>query len=175
MGASPMLCSCVTFALVAMCRGCEVALDADRREQFDATQHMTVHDVAFFVRGGVRHARVRMRKRKDLRVLRGKQALVVIAGGGWHFDAAQDLHEWLLVRRALGLGDDGPLFCHSEGRMIAVAELRALKLASMVTQLQVCLFCVCVCARASVWRGVCVCARAWVRVPAGGGTLYPRI
>ena len=36
-------------------------MDADRREQFDATQHMTVHDVSFFVRDGVRHARVRMR------------------------------------------------------------------------------------------------------------------
>ena len=56
MGASPTLCSVVSFALVAMCRGCEVAIDTDRREEFDASQHMTVDDVSFFFRGGVRHA-----------------------------------------------------------------------------------------------------------------------
>ena len=42
-------------------------------------------DVSFFHEGGVRHARVRMRKRKDLKIRRGKQVDVVVAGGG--FDA----------------------------------------------------------------------------------------
>ena len=57
-------------------------------------------------------------------MLRGKHSLVVIAGGGAHFDAARELADWVAVRRALGLAEDGPLFCHADGRMVSVAELR---------------------------------------------------
>ena len=120
-----MLCSVVSFALVAMCRGCEVAIDTDRREEFDATQHMTVDDVSFFFRGGVRHARIRMRKRKDLRVLRGKQSVVIIAGGGCgHFDAADLLYRWVQARRAQGIPDGKALFCFDDGQSISIAYLR---------------------------------------------------
>ena len=42
---------------------------------------------------------MRMRKRKDLRVLRGKHAVVVLAGGGLHFDPVQELWDWLALRR----------------------------------------------------------------------------
>ena len=81
-------------------------------------------DVDPFEYGGLLHMSVRMRKRKDLRVLRGKQARVLIAGGGSHFDAARELERWLAVRREQGLPSKGPLFCHSDGRPITVAEVR---------------------------------------------------
>jgi hypothetical protein len=52
----------------------------------------------------VRHdAHVRMRKRKDLKVLRAKQAVVVLAGGGACLDAARELDVWCERRRVLGV------------------------------------------------------------------------
>ena len=65
-----------------------------------------------------------MRKRKDLRVLRGKQSRVVVAGGGTVLDPVADLMEWLRRRRALGLAEDGPLFCWTDGRSFTVSEVR---------------------------------------------------
>jgi hypothetical protein len=125
-GASLARRSASTFALVVMARGCEIALDAARGEVFEVSEHMTAADVTFFFREGVRHARVRMRKRKDLRILRGKQAVVVIAGGGiGHFDAADDLHRWIEHRRAIGIPDDAPLFCDDAGASFTVAQVRA--------------------------------------------------
>ena len=125
LGASPAWISCLSFAMVALARGCEVALDAARGEQFEPTEHMTACDVDFFMRGGVRNARVRMRKRKDLRVLRGKQSVVIIAGGsGGHFDAADALFRWIQRRRELGIADDTPLFCYDDGLPFTVSLVR---------------------------------------------------
>ena len=69
--------------------------------------------------------RVKMRKRKDLRVLRGKHSEVMLAGGGSVLDPVGDMLEWLRARRALGLADDGPLFCWPDGRGFTVREIRA--------------------------------------------------
>ena len=84
----------------AMARAVEIGLDAGRAEVFDDTQHMTARDVAAVQRAGLRHAAVRMRKRKNLQVLRGKDHTVLIAAGSKHFDAAASLFECLAVRRA---------------------------------------------------------------------------
>ena len=117
----------LTFGFSALARGCEFSLDDSRGEVFDSSQHLTPDDVATFMEEGTRCAEVRMRKRKDLRVLRGKQSRVVIAGGsgGW-FDPVEELMEWIRVRRAAGLPDDGPLFCHMDGSSFTVAEVRAM-------------------------------------------------
>ena len=85
---------------------------------------MTVRDVAAVQRAGQQHAAVRMRKRKNLQVLRGKDHTVMIAAGGKHFDAAGCLFEWLAVRRAAGIGDGKPLFCHANGKSISMEEVR---------------------------------------------------
>jgi hypothetical protein len=116
----------LTFGVGALARGCEFALDDGRHEEFEVSQHITPGDVSFFTEAGgsTRHARVRMRKRKDLKVLRGKQAEVVLAGGGACFDAAAALETWLLCRRALGLPEDGPLFCTPAGISITVSMVR---------------------------------------------------
>ena len=124
---STMWRAAVSFGLVALARGCEFALDSGRREAFDPTQHMTVEDVSFFFGpDGVEHARVRMRKRKDLRLLRGKHAVVIIAGApdGAHIDAVRALRSWIAVRRALGIADSRPLFCDEQGAGITVAQVR---------------------------------------------------
>ena len=112
----------LTFAMVVMARGCEIGLD--EKEVFQHSEHLLPSDVTFFWRDGVQHARVRMRKRKDLKVLRGKQAVVIVAGGGQHFDAVQLLSAWLEARRALGLTDRHPLFCHEDGRCIDTGDVR---------------------------------------------------
>jgi hypothetical protein len=116
----------LTFGMSAMARACEFALDAGRQETFDPSQHMTAIDVAAVWRGGVRHAAVRMRKRKNLKVLRGKDHTVVIAAGGAHFDAAALLFQWLDVRRAAGVGDGRPLFCRAHGGAISTEEVRCM-------------------------------------------------
>ena len=113
----------LTYGMAAIARGCEIALDRD--EVFDAMEHVTPGDVSFFYRDGVRHARVRMRKRKDLRVLRGKHSVVTLGGGGAHFDAVEELWQWMQVRGELGLPADGPLWCDpTTGRAITVDRLR---------------------------------------------------
>ena len=103
----------------------EFALDAGRGEAFEISQHLVVGDIDFFFRDGVRHARMRMRKKKDLKVLRGKQATVLLAGGGTHFDAVEELWRWVQLRASMGLRDDQPLFCHASGQSITTAEVRA--------------------------------------------------
>ena len=50
----------------------------------------------------------------------------MIAAGGKHFDAAASLFEWLAVRRAAGIGDGEPLFCHANGRSITTEEVRCM-------------------------------------------------
>ena len=113
----------LTYGMAAIARGCEIALD--RGEVFDAMEHVTPDDVSFFYRDGVRHARVRMRKRKDLRVLRGKHSVVTLGGGGAHFDAVEELWQWMQVRGELGLPAGGPLWCDpATGRAITVDRLR---------------------------------------------------
>lgn len=123
-GASQMWRAATTFGEAALARGCEFALDTARGETFEESEHMMASDVKFFFSGGVRHARVRMRKRKDLRILRGKHAQVVIAGGGSVFDAADELHSWIQLRRTAGIPDSAPLFCHMNGDMITVDQVR---------------------------------------------------
>ena len=114
----------LTFGMAGMARGVEFALDSDRGERFEVSEHMQASDVTFFFSKGVRHARVRMRKRKDLKILRGKHAVVIIAGGGAHFDAADELFRYIEERRARGVPDAAPLFCGDAGDMITVAEVR---------------------------------------------------
>ena len=130
-GESVMWRAALAFGFGSMSRGVEFALDADRGEEFEESEHMVPADVRGFARGGVRHARVRMRKRKDLTVLRGKHAEVVLGGGGAAFDAVLLLEEWLAKRRELGIGEGRPLFCHLNGKGITVREVRAAVRAAM--------------------------------------------
>ena len=119
--------SAPTFGMSAMARAVEIGLDAGRAEVFDDTQHMTARDVAAMQRAGLRHAAVRMRKRKNLQVLRGKDHTVIVAAGGKHFDAAACLFEWLAARRAAGISDGRPLlFCHPSGKAITTVEVRSM-------------------------------------------------
>jgi hypothetical protein len=114
------------FGMSALARAVEFALDEGRGETFDSTQHMTARDVSPVLRGGLQHAAVRMRKRKNLTVLRGKDCVVVIAAGGTHFDAARELFDWLAVRRGAGIADGRPLFCHADGSAISTEEVRCM-------------------------------------------------
>ena len=122
--ASASMRAALTYGFASFSRGCEFALDDSRREAFDATQHITPADVTPVRGAGVMNLRVKMRKRKDLRVLRGKHSEVMLAGGGSVLDPVGDMLEWLRARRALGLADDGPLFCWPDGRGFAVREVR---------------------------------------------------
>ena len=109
-------------ALAILARGCEVALED--KEAFEESEHIVPGDVKFFMAGGVRCARITMRKRKDLKVLRGKQSVVVLAGGGSVFDPVSALDAWMRERQALGLPSNGPLFCHRNGSAVTVAQVR---------------------------------------------------
>ena len=109
--------------MLAECSVEAAALSA--QERFDATQHMTAADVSLFVSDHQRHARVLMRKRKDLRVLQGKHAVVYLAGGGTLFDAAAELSASAGGAQAVGY----PFGCPSVlpprwDRDHAVAEVR---------------------------------------------------
>ena len=125
-----MWAAALSFGFAGLCRGCEFALDAG--ETFVATEHLTPHDVAFFERGGERHARVRMRRRKDLKLLTGKHHDVFLAGGGSILDPVTALERWLTVRASLGLRTDGPLFCWPDGSSITVDQVRAEVRAAML-------------------------------------------
>ena len=104
-------------------RGCEIALDDG--EAFELSEHLTPQDVKFFETDGVRCATMRIRKRKDLRVLRGKHSSITLAGGGKLLDPVAALHEWMQARALLGLSPAKPaLFCHENGSAITVRELR---------------------------------------------------
>ena len=123
--ASLMWRAALTFGEAALARGCEFALDADRNEVFEASEHLTANDWSTFSGAdGVLNARMKMRKRKDLKVLRGKQSYVVLAGGGGCFDAVAEVVAWVRRRRELGLPDDGPLFCHANGVSITTRQVR---------------------------------------------------
>ena len=113
-------------ALVGLMRGCEVALDDVRGERFEAEQHLVPADVTFLRSGDVESARLRMRKRKDMRMLRGKHDAVLIAGGGRHLDAVAALAAWVRERGRMGLAADGPLFCDERGAMVSVAQVRVM-------------------------------------------------
>jgi hypothetical protein len=121
----------LAFGMSAMARAVEFALDAGRSEAFDASQHMTAANVSEIVRDRVTHCAVRMRKRKNLTVLRGKDQRVLIAAGGRHFDSALLLRQWLRRRRAAGIADTQALFCHEGGRPVTTAEVRAMVKAVM--------------------------------------------
>lgn len=126
-GASPldaMWRALLSVAEVGLMRGCEVALDDSRGERFEPDQHLLPADVTFLRSAGVESVRLRMRKRKDLRVLRGKHDSVLVAGGGRHLDAVRELARWLRVRAQLGLPADGPLFCDAAGAAVTVSQVR---------------------------------------------------
>ena len=120
--AAVMWRAALTTGFCLLARGCEIALDEG--EIPDPSQHLVPADVSFFSAGGGVHARMRMRKRKDLKVLRGKHAQVVLAGGGETFDAVWLLEQWLELRGRLGIAAEAPLFCWPNGSGITVAELR---------------------------------------------------
>lgn len=119
LGCSLMWRACTALALVGLMRGCEVALTEG--EEFESDQHLTVDDVT----EAIRSIRLRMRKRKDMRMLRGKHDEVIIpdAPEGAHLDAAALLRAWVQERRRRH-GVLGPLFCHADGSAITVAEVR---------------------------------------------------
>ena len=122
----------LTFGMAALARGIEFALDGARGEKFTVSEHMTAKDVKLFQESGFLNASIKMRKRKDLRVLRGKHSDVVLGGGGGgFFDPVDELMEWLRQRRAAGIPDDAPLFCHWDGRAFDVREVRAMVKACM--------------------------------------------
>ena len=105
--------SALTFGVAVLARGIEFALGDD--EDFEPSEHMLPADVSLSTFDGSRIARVRMRKRKDLRVLRGKHAEVVLVGQqGAFIDAVADLEAWLAERVRLGIPEGRPLFCHTE-------------------------------------------------------------
>ena len=108
------------FGLCGLARAVEFAVDAGRHEEFDPEQHMLPSDVRF-PPGGMA---VRMRKRKDLKVLSGKHATVVFGEGGTFVDAVADMRRWLRVRREHGVPEDRPLFCHRDGSAITTEEVR---------------------------------------------------
>ena len=110
---------------VGIMRGCEVVLMAG--EAFDTEQHLVPADVAFEGKGEGRRVRLRMRKRKDLRVLHGKHDRVILAAAGEaaFFDVVAELEAWLEERKALGIAEDRPLFCHPDGSAVTVRELCA--------------------------------------------------
>lgn len=115
----------LSFGFATLSRGCELALDG--REIFEQSEHIVPSDVTEFEADGSVNLRVRMRKRKDLRVLRGKQALVVVAGVGGHgahVDAVQAVRRWMQRRRQLGFGDERPLFCWASGVAITTRDVR---------------------------------------------------
>lgn len=114
----------LSVAFTGLMRGCEVALDDARGETFDSEQHLVLADVMPFTLGGVQHVRLRMRKRKDMQVLRGKHDVVVLAGGGRFIDAPAALAEWQLVRAQHDVPLHWPLFCTAGGRMVTVACVR---------------------------------------------------
>ena len=92
-----MWAAAVEFAFCALTRGCEIALM--QGERFEESEHITPEDVELFSHGGNEHSRVKMRKRKDLRVLRGKHDRVVLAGGGSILQPVTRLRAWLAARR----------------------------------------------------------------------------
>ena len=121
----------LTYGFASFSRGCEFALDDSRKEAFDSSQHITPSDVTPVPAADILNLRVKMRKRKDLRVLRGKHSEVMLAGGGSVLDPVGDMMEWLRARRALGLADDGPLFCWPDGRSFTVRDIRGAVRAAM--------------------------------------------
>ena len=124
---SAMWRACLTTASLGLMRGCEVAIDAGRQEVFSTEQCLVPGDVAFiWDAAGVRHSRLRMRKRKDLRVLRGKHDTVLLAGGGRFLDAPAELDAWLRRRANIGLTGQQALFCHPDGTAVTVAQLCAM-------------------------------------------------
>ena len=121
----------LTFGMSAMAPAVEFAIDAGRAEVFDPSQHMVAADVSEVTLNGATHCAVRMRKRKNLTVLRGKDQRVLIAAGGKFFDSAGFLRTWLQRRRAAGISDSRPLFCHANGAPITTAEVRSMVKATM--------------------------------------------
>ena len=112
----------LAFGFQSLARGCE--LGTDDSEQFDPVDHLLPADFSFFSTNGTRHARARMRKRKDLKLLRGKHAEVVVGGGGTYFDAVVMLEEWLRARRAAGIPEEWPMFCGADGRATRTCDVR---------------------------------------------------
>ena len=124
-GVSQMFRAATATALIGLMRGIEVCIEDDGT--FLESEHLVPADVDVLVRAGrARRVRLTMRKRKDLRVLRGKHDRVILpeAGEGAHFDVVGELVEWLRVRREAGIPDSAPLFCHMDGRGVRVDELR---------------------------------------------------
>lgn len=116
----------LTFGLLALARGVEFSLGDN--EEFDEEEHMVPADACFSWVESTRVAKVKMRKRKDLKLLKGKHAEVVLvgSGGGGFVDAVAELEQWLAERRRLGIPEGRPLFCHTAKpwRGFTVSEVR---------------------------------------------------
>ena len=113
----------LSFGFATLARGCEIALDD--REHFEPSEHIVPSDISEFTADGTTNLRVRMRKRKDLTVLRGKQATVVVAGGGAHIEPVQAMLRWRRLRARLGFGDERPFFCTAAGVAVTTSAVRA--------------------------------------------------
>jgi hypothetical protein len=130
--------ACTAVLLTGLMRGCEGCLMDG--ESFETSQHLVPADVetvtggvgaegsgALRVRGGAERTCVlRMRKRKDLKMLRGKHDKVVLASAldGAFFCVVTELEAWLAERRAMGIPEGSALFCHDDGSPLMVRELR---------------------------------------------------
>ena len=114
--------ACTLVAMIGIMRGCEVVLEEG--ESFDPLQCLLPADVSLEGCGPTRaelRVRLRMRKRKDLRVLHGKHDQVILAAAaqGAFFCVVAELEEWLVERRALGIPESCPLFCHDDGSRLS--------------------------------------------------------
>ncbi|KAL3909751.1 MAG: hypothetical protein SGPRY_009317 [Prymnesium sp.] len=114
----------LSTAFSGLISDCEIAVDAARGEVFSPDQHLLISDVRELPSSS-RAVTLRMRKRKDLRVLHGKHDTVYLAGGGNYIDAPRSLKVWIAARREAGISEAAPLFCHASGASITVCEVRA--------------------------------------------------
>ena len=112
----------LAWGFVILARGCELGLDDV--EAFEASEHLLPGDFTCFRAEGHLHVRARMRKRKDMKLLRGKHADVVAGGGGSYFDAAELVAEWLRVRRQAGIDETCAMFCFPDGTPIRTRDVR---------------------------------------------------
>ena len=104
----------------ALMRGGE--LGTQRGEDFDPTLHLTRADVTFFRKGGVLHARIRMRPLKKERMRKHKGVTLTLAAGGTILDPVAEL--WRMIELdpiEPGTEAATPLFRHSSGKRAGCA------------------------------------------------------
>ena len=116
--------ACLSLMLLGMLRGAEVGLDDSNQEFFEESQHVTRNDVMFSHKNGTVMAAVRMRKRKDLRMLRGKHDVVYVCEcAHGHVDAVTELSRWVAAHAEKWPAQHA-LFVSGDGKMISTSVIR---------------------------------------------------